>query len=208
MLKPTERNFFYPSQHLQPLTVSMFWPDEPQHMLGLTEHIHTNGLDQKTWCVSVYTRGRGEMFLAKAQSGIRHLSLPRTNLTPFCLFLEAVARVNHSTALLAISDKLPYDCSPVPIRSQRQQGSMRRGCHRSQGEYSSRPVKGHRNCISHWVENYFSNVWRKKARQLPLFSVTEWKRMYSNTRLWLKEYADRQRHLQKSFSKLSQTISL
>ncbi len=57
-------------------------------------------------CVSVfvYTRGRGEMFLAEAQSGIRRLSLPRTSLTLFCLFLAAVARENHSTALLAIAE--------------------------------------------------------------------------------------------------------
>lgn len=57
--------------------------------------------------VFVYTRGRGETFLAEPQSGIRRLSLPRTSLTLFCLFLAAVARVNHSTALLAIAEKLP-----------------------------------------------------------------------------------------------------
>lgn len=47
------------------------------------------------------------MFLAEAQSRIRRLPLPRTSLTLFCLFLAAVAQVNHCAALLAIAERLP-----------------------------------------------------------------------------------------------------
>lgn len=80
-------------------------------MLGL-RNAYTNTQQNegsRLKCVSafVYTGGRGEMFLAAAQSGIRRAALPRTSLTLFCLFLAAVNRVNHRAALLAIAEKLP-----------------------------------------------------------------------------------------------------
>lgn len=82
-------------------------------MQAHTHNTYTTNRGRQSRCVClcvsvfVYTRGRGEMFLAKAQSGIRRLSLPRTSLTLFCLFLAAVARINHSAALLAVAEKLP-----------------------------------------------------------------------------------------------------
>lgn len=82
---------FSPSQHLQPLILSMFWFDEPTTHVGST--LHTTKHRRQSWCVCVfvYIRGSGEMFLAEVQSGMRRLSLPRTSLTLFCLFLAAGA---------------------------------------------------------------------------------------------------------------------
>lgn len=142
----------------------MFWPDEPQHMLGLSEysykhsHTHTRrSAPKELMCVSVfvYTTGRGEMFLAKAQSGIRRFSLPRTSLTPCCLFLAAVAQVNHSVILLVISDKLS------------QAAARFLSAHYVSESPRSVGVTGH-------TENTTPGQWRGTET----LSVTEWKTIF------------------------------
>lgn len=177
MLKPRKNIIFSSSQHLQPLTVSMFWLDEPQHMLGLSEykhtrtHVHNESGVTELVCASVfvYTRGRGKMFLAEAQSGIRRLSLPRTSLTLFCLFLAAVARVNHSTALLAIAEKLPRAAAQVLSAHYVNKTPCRLGGrgHTAIQLQANEGAKKERSS-SYRLENYFLNVWRK-IRQLPFF---------------------------------------
>lgn len=159
------------SQHLQPLTVSMFWLDEPQHMLSLSEHKHTyqNKESGATGpvCASVfvYTKSRGEMFLADAQSGIRRLSLPRTSLTLFCLFFAAVTScqtLQSSSYASARVRAVRGGRGHTDLKLQAVGGALK------EKSGSSR------------LENDLSGVW-KKVRQLPFFSVTSWRGMYSNT---------------------------
>lgn len=143
-------------------------------MLGLSEHlyastrthVHNDSGATELVCVSVfvYTRGRGEMFLAKAQSEIRRLSLPRTSLTLFCLFLAAAAQVNHSAALLAIAEKLPR--AAAQLRSARyvnktpcRSGVRGRTAVQLQAGGGARREKSG----SHRLEKYFSNVGKKTA---------------------------------------------
>lgn len=88
----------------------MFSPDEPQHMLGLSEHLykHTQWItltESVYVCVCLHYR-QGGMFLAETQSEIRPLSMPETRLTPFCLFLAAANWLNHIAALLVVASKL------------------------------------------------------------------------------------------------------
>lgn len=82
------------------------------------------------------------MFLAEAQSGIRHLALPRTSLTLFCLFLAAVAQVNHSAALLAIAEKLPRTAAQLLSVHYVNKTPCRLGSEVTQ-LHNSRPVQGH-----------------------------------------------------------------
>lgn len=118
-------------------------------------------------CVSVfvYTRGRGEMFLAMVQSGIRRLSLPRTSLTLFCLFLAAAARVNHSAALLAIAEKLPRAAAQLLSNRYVNKTPCRSGVrgHTAVQLQTSGGAQKEKNSSCR-LENSFSKVWK---RQLP-----------------------------------------
>ncbi len=128
-------------------------------------HIHNESGATELVCVSVfvYTRGRGEMFLAEAQSGIRRLSLPRTSLTLFCLFLAPVARVNHSAALLAIAEKLPRTAAQLLSAHYVNKTPCRSG------------VRGHRA-----VQLQASGEEKKEGRKRRA-AVTDWKTIFQTS---------------------------
>lgn len=140
-------------------------------------HIHGESGATELVCVSVfvYTRGRGEMFLAKAQSGIRRLSLPRTSLTLFCLFLAAMARVNHSAASLAIAEKLPQAAAKLLSAHyvNKTPYCVGVGGHAVVQLQASGGAQEEESS-SHIVENNFSNVWkRRKKRHSCSFSQSQ-----------------------------------
>lgn len=142
------------------------------HMHTRTQRIGGDRAGVSVWCVSVFvcTRGRGEMFLAEAQSGIRRLSLPRTSLTLFCLFLAPVARVNHSAALLAIAEKLPRAAAQLLSAHYVNKTPCCLGVrgHRAVQLQASGGAQKEKSS-SYRLENYFSNVWRKKSETAALF---------------------------------------
>jgi len=162
----------------------MFWLDEPKTHVGLHTFAH-NELEATELvcvcvCVFMYIRSRREMFLANGQSGMRCLSLPRTSLTLFCLFLAAEApRENPSVALLAIcwdatTGSRPSSSPLIPsTRLCAVQGSGVRRLFGSSAGGEARREKSSSCRLKKLFIKCLEKKRRKKAKQLLCFSQSQ-----------------------------------
>lgn len=100
MSEPKKKAHIFPtSPHLQPLMVSVFQLDEPQHMLGLREHFY-----KQTHCVYLHDSGGGSVL---RRGTIRNQTsfFTKHKFTSILLIFGCRARVNQRAAWLAVAEK-------------------------------------------------------------------------------------------------------